>query len=762
MESKYIGRTIDSYQILEVLGKGGMGIVYRARDLMLEKDVAVKMMDVPLDPEGALLKRFQEEARALARLQHPNIVAIYALRESQIGFCIVMELVKGRGLSEIIKNTGPLPLPRVKSIFLQCLNALVHAHKEGIIHRDIKPSNIMLTDEDVVKITDFGLAKRLDPSSRASTMLVGGTLYYSPPEQLDGLANVDFRGDIYSLGMTMYEALTGRVPFSDTSSDFRIRQAIVEGHIPPPDTLRPDLPDDFVQLVMKAIHNDPARRFRSAAAMLEALEQCATAPAAKARIARRRPSRMATAFALGVLVLAIGGVILYVSGVLTPGPKTVSGSFTVVVREQSGSPIPGASIIVGGTGDSSGGVVITDARTERSAAGRLATTANYMGESSLRYRGARDARLEVAVEADSYAHGGQAFRIPADSVVVVLSRLRSEPAAETEAAQVTVSLHDGEGNPVPGATISLRGGSGKVYSAQTDLRGRALIANYPGASEGSVPTVRIGVDRLKSYAGKAKPEPLGPDMSLSLDVNDFVPYDQTLKDLRKGAETLLGELRKARGRVIGSEAEKRADPDYQRGLERQTLGERQLQDRAFEDALSTFLQAKDSYTRSADNLAAKRSGKAPGSPTAESAAKRPPAPDPQTAQPERPVPENREPPKKETPRKEAAPPDIRAILTQFKAGYEQGDLAGLTRLLQFSTKEQSAWSTFFDVADNVEVTTAGERVQRDTDNAQVTFDASISYRDKNDGGRKKIDGLVTLGLHYENGTWETTSHQFRK
>ena len=163
MESNIIGRTIDSYQILDVLGRGGMGIVYRAKDLMLDKDVAVKMMDARLDPEGRLLKRFQEEARSLARLQHPNIVAIYTLRESQLGLCIVMEFVKGKNLSDIIKESGGLPLNRFKKIFLQCLNALEHAHTEGIIHRDIKPSNIMLTDHDVVKITDFGLAKRLEP-----------------------------------------------------------------------------------------------------------------------------------------------------------------------------------------------------------------------------------------------------------------------------------------------------------------------------------------------------------------------------------------------------------------------------------------------------------------------------------------------------------------------------------------------------------------------------------------------------------------------
>src|SRR5512140_3332337 len=132
MESNIIGRTIDSYQILDVLGRGGMGIVYRARDRMLDKDVAVKMMDARLDPEGRLLKRFQEEARALARLQHPNIVGIYALRESQLGLCIVMELVKGHTLSEIIREEGPLSPARVKAIFLQCLNALAHAHKEGI------------------------------------------------------------------------------------------------------------------------------------------------------------------------------------------------------------------------------------------------------------------------------------------------------------------------------------------------------------------------------------------------------------------------------------------------------------------------------------------------------------------------------------------------------------------------------------------------------------------------------------------------------
>ena len=275
MESSIIGKVIDSYKITAVLGKGGMGIVYKAQDMTLDRDVALKMMDAQLAADQNFLKRFQSEAKALAKLQNTGIVTIFALRETELGLCIVMEFVEGRTLADRIRESGAVPINEAVPIFKQILSALSHAHDAGIVHRDIKPSNVMITPQGSVKVTDFGLAKIQQATAATVTVGTGGTLYYMSPEQVKGLANVDHRGDIYSLGMTLYEAVVGRIPFTDSDTDYSIRQAIVEGKIPSPEKFKPDLPKDIVRVVMKAIEKEPSKRFQSAAEMNEALARLA-------------------------------------------------------------------------------------------------------------------------------------------------------------------------------------------------------------------------------------------------------------------------------------------------------------------------------------------------------------------------------------------------------------------------------------------------------------------------------------------------------
>ena len=266
-----IGREIDSYKILEVLGRGGMGVVYKAVDTTLDREVAIKMMDVLIATDPNFLKRFQSEAKALAKLQNSNIVSIFALRQTEYGVCIVMEFVKGKTLADVLKQSVLLPIPRVIHIFKQLLTALDHAHKGGVIHRDIKPGNVMLAEGDIVKVTDFGLAKIQKGAVSTMTMGTAGTLYYMSPEQIRGLGQVDHRGDIYSAGMALYECLAGRVPFKADDSDFAIAQMIVEGRIPTPDKFNPSLPKELVRIVQKSIDKDPAKRYQNAAEMAAAL-----------------------------------------------------------------------------------------------------------------------------------------------------------------------------------------------------------------------------------------------------------------------------------------------------------------------------------------------------------------------------------------------------------------------------------------------------------------------------------------------------------
>jgi eukaryotic-like serine/threonine-protein kinase len=272
LEDYLIGKVIDGYKIESVLGKGGMGTVYKAKDTTLDRDVALKIMDSNLSRDENFLQRFQAEAKALAKLQNPHIVSIFALRETNVGLFIVMEFVDGGTLADKLKEDEPLDIQAIITMFKQMLDALEHAHQAGIVHRDIKPGNIMLSNNNMVKVTDFGLAKIQQQVSTATmTVGTGGTLFYMSPEQVRGLANVDSRGDIYSLGMTLYESLAGVTPFADVESDFDIRQSIVEGKIPPPDKFNASIPKSLSRVILKAIDKDREKRYQTAAEMSQAL-----------------------------------------------------------------------------------------------------------------------------------------------------------------------------------------------------------------------------------------------------------------------------------------------------------------------------------------------------------------------------------------------------------------------------------------------------------------------------------------------------------
>ncbi len=265
-----IGKTVDSYRILEVIGRGGMGVVFKALDTSLEKVVALKMIDPFLARDENFVRRFKTEAKALAKLENQNIVGVYALRETESGFFMVMEYVESIPLSQYLQENGPFNVSDAISITKQLLNAIGHAHKVGVIHRDIKPSNILLAGKTKVKVTDFGLAKVVEQKGPASTVTQAraGTLYYMSPEQVKGLKNVDLRSDLYSLGMTVYEMIAGRVPFDKTDSDFTIQKIIVDGEIPSPVKFNSDIPKKFTKIIFKSINKDPEKRYQTAEDML--------------------------------------------------------------------------------------------------------------------------------------------------------------------------------------------------------------------------------------------------------------------------------------------------------------------------------------------------------------------------------------------------------------------------------------------------------------------------------------------------------------
>jgi len=216
-----VGQTLGHYKILELLGKGGMGEVYRAEDTTLDREVALKILPPELAESQERLDRFQREAKTLAALDHPNIVHIYTVEEADGVRFLTMHLVEGKQLSELIPKGG-MSLDRIFDLAIPLADALATAHEKGVIHRDLKPANIMVTDEGRVKVLDFGLAKlQHDLHTPVATELpteplteegrIVGTMPYMSPEQLEG-AEIDSRSDVFSLGVILYEMATGERP----------------------------------------------------------------------------------------------------------------------------------------------------------------------------------------------------------------------------------------------------------------------------------------------------------------------------------------------------------------------------------------------------------------------------------------------------------------------------------------------------------------------------------------------------------------------
>ncbi|MCX7835590.1 MAG: serine/threonine-protein kinase, partial [bacterium] len=253
----------ERYEILKKLGEGGMGVVYLARDIQLGNIVALKVLQSNLTSNVQVLERFRQEAQVLEKLRHPNIVQLY--RTAQVGdqLALVMEYIEGRTLDTMIgQEVGPIPYERALPIFYQILDAVHYAHQQGVIHRDLKPSNIMVTPKDEVKMMDFGIAKLSGSHVHTKTGTKLGTLFYMSPEQVLGKA-VDVRSDIYSLGMTLYEMLSGKMPLNDGSSEFLVMEKIVKASLPDPRVYYPHIPDGIVNLLYRAIAKEPQERFAS-------------------------------------------------------------------------------------------------------------------------------------------------------------------------------------------------------------------------------------------------------------------------------------------------------------------------------------------------------------------------------------------------------------------------------------------------------------------------------------------------------------------
>jgi len=266
LDEKFIGEEVGGCKILSKIARGGMGTVYLGEQIHLGRRVAVKILAPELARDESFVKRFIQEARAVAELSHPSIIHIIDAGAANGCFYFTMEYIEGENLSKILKQRGPIPLGETLNLMEQVADALCHAHSRGIVHRDIKPDNILVTQAGQVKLADLGLAKRtFDENASAITQAgsILGTPYYMAPEQARDFRLADERSDLYSLGVTIYKVLSGSVPY-DGHSPIEVMMKALQGDKIPLDQRDPSIPAEAVALVDRMMHVDPAGRFKSA------------------------------------------------------------------------------------------------------------------------------------------------------------------------------------------------------------------------------------------------------------------------------------------------------------------------------------------------------------------------------------------------------------------------------------------------------------------------------------------------------------------
>ena len=368
--TKYIGIVLDDrYQILEKIGQGGMAVVFRAIDLRLNREVAIKIIRDELFRDADMLRRFYAEAHAVAQLSHPGIVAVYDVSQNENVGYIVMELISGITLKQYIDRKKAVPWKQVVHFSRQIADALQQAHEHGIIHRDIKPMNIMLLQNGTTKVADFGIAA-FENEIRETRGQAVGSLHYIAPEQLRG-GMADARGDVYSLGVTMYEMLTGYKPYTgETPADILKKQST--NSLLPVRAFDVDVPAELEEIVLRAMDTDPDKRYQTAKDLKTALNTFAnkvlkadrrsgggengsvfkvsvipTVNIPKKEYIRsmRRSSRIG--FSLGSFALMASGIVLFVflwtywlSDVFTPAermqlPNFVGSSYDTISRDVS-------------------------------------------------------------------------------------------------------------------------------------------------------------------------------------------------------------------------------------------------------------------------------------------------------------------------------------------------------------------------------------------------------------------------------------------
>lgn len=262
----------DRYEVRKLIGEGGMANVYLGFDTILERDVAIKVLRGDLADDEKFVRRFRREAQSASLLNHPNIVQIYDVGEDDGNFYIVMEYINGQTLKQLIKKRGKLSVPEVIDIMSQLTDGLAHAHDSYIIHRDIKPQNIMILDDGMIKITDFGIAMAINASDLTQTNSVMGSVHYLPPEQASGKGST-IKSDIYSLGIMMYEMLAGVMPFrGETAVEIAMKH--LKNPMPSVRKANETVPQSVENIILKATAKNPKNRYNNVRELYDDLKTC--------------------------------------------------------------------------------------------------------------------------------------------------------------------------------------------------------------------------------------------------------------------------------------------------------------------------------------------------------------------------------------------------------------------------------------------------------------------------------------------------------
>ncbi len=358
----WVGRRLGKYEITAVLGIGGMGVVLKARDPSIERDVAIKVLPAELSADENALNRFLAEAKSAGKLSHPNAVTIYEVAQEGDVHYLVMEVVSGGSAEDHLEKSKPYPVGEATRLTVEACKGLAAAHKQGLVHRDVKPANLLLTADGEVKVADFGLAKRAENQSMMMTQAgqLVGTPYYMSPEQCEG-GEVDARTDVYSLGATYYSLLTGRCPFHESGSVVQVMFAHCNSEPPDPRESRATVPTACVAIIQRAMAKKPDERYQSMDEMRVDLEAVLAAmsgagiqlpsqssatlvrPTPAAPPKTRRGFSKALLAGAGVIALTGAGAAYFLGGLGNGGPTApdATGSLqdSVVVAAPSGEPI---------------------------------------------------------------------------------------------------------------------------------------------------------------------------------------------------------------------------------------------------------------------------------------------------------------------------------------------------------------------------------------------------------------------------------------